>query len=199
LGMDLPQAMPRAVKVVPRAEITMSKALSLKALPGNGGIATRKIAVLVAPGMHGASLSALLQDLSSAGAVPILLGSRLGTATSEEGDKFEVDATLENSPAVLFDAMVLPDGTKAVEHLSNDGHTLEFLKDQYRHCKTILALGASSTFLTKAGISATLPSGTKDPGILLAPAADGGARAKSFIAAVAQHRHAVRDMDPPLI
>ncbi len=199
LGMDLPQAMPRAIKVVPPPEIKLSRALSLTALPGNGGIATRKIAMLVAPGMHGASLSALIQALSSAGAVPVLLGTRLGTVTSAEGKTFAVDATLENSPAVLFDAVVLPDGGKAIEQLSKDGHTLEFLKDQYRHGKTILALGASSTLLTKAGISTTLASGNKDPGILLAATQDGRPKAKAFMAAVAQHRHAARDMDPPLI
>ena len=199
LGMDLPQAMPRAIKVVPPPEIKLSRALSLTALPGNGGVATRKIAMLVAPGMHGASLSALIQALSSAGAVPVLLSTRLGTVTSAEGKTLSVDATLENSPAVLFDAVVLPDGGKAIEQLSKDGHTLEFLKDQYRHGKTILALGASSTLLTKAGISTTLPSGNKDPGILLAATQDGRPKAKAFMAAVAQHRHAARDMDPPLI
>jgi catalase len=63
---------------------------------------------------------------------------------SAEGTPFEVDATLENSPPVLFDALVLPDGIETVERLSKDGHTLEFLKDQYRHCKSILVLGAAA-------------------------------------------------------
>ncbi|MEP6546327.1 MAG: catalase [Gammaproteobacteria bacterium] len=199
LGLDLPDAMPRAIKAVPKAEIKVSKALSLTALPGNGGIATRKIAILIAPGMRGASVSALLDALTAAGAVAVLLGSRLGTVTSEEGTKFEVDATLENSPAVLFDAVILADGAKAIEELLKDGHTLEFLKDQYRHCKTILALGASSSLLERAGISTALPSGTKDPGILLSAAKGEEMDAKVFVEAVAKHRHAARDRDPPLL
>ncbi len=199
LGMNLPQAMPRAIKVVPKAETKVSKALSLTALPGDGGIVTRKIALLLAPGVHGASLSAIIQALSSAGAVPRLLGSRLGTVRSEEGTEFEVDATLENSPAVLFDAVVLPDGPASVDALLKDGHTLEFVKDQYRHCKTILALGASSALLKKAGISTSLPSGFKDPGVLATATDNEGDIAEAFIAAVAQHRHPVRDMDPPLL
>ena len=117
--------------------------------------------------------------------------------TSGNGKKFEVEATLENSPAVLFDAVALADGPKAIEALLRDGHTVEFLKDQYRHCKTILALGASSALLAKAGISTTLPSGKKDPGIL--SSAGDGLSAKDFIAAIAKHRHPVRDMDPPII
>jgi catalase len=118
--------------------------------------------------------------------------------TSEDGESFEVDATLENSPAVLFDALVLPDGTEAVELLARDGHTLEFLKDQYRHCKTILALGASSMLLEKVGIQVQLPSGTEDPGLLVQASAD-GFDPKDFMAAVGKHRHPARDTDPPLV
>ena len=41
------------------------------------------------------------------------------------------------------------------------GHALEFMKDQYRHCKTILALGAGATLLDKADIPGTLPGGRR--------------------------------------
>jgi catalase len=34
--------------------------------------------------------------------------------------------------------------------LSADGHDLEFVKDQYRHCNTILALGDSPKYLARA-------------------------------------------------
>jgi catalase len=65
----------------------------------------------------------------------------------------DADASLENEPGFLFDALVLPDGEDAVTALAGDGHTMEFIKDQYRHCKTILALGASARLLEEAGIS----------------------------------------------
>ncbi len=198
LGIDLPQAMPRAIKRTPKPEIKVSKALSLLALPGNGGIATRKIAILIANGIESESVSVVMDALTEAGAVPKLLGSRLGTVTSEDGETFEVDATLENSPSVLFDALVLPDGMEAVENLARDGHTLEFLKDQYRHCKTILALGASSMLLEKLGIRPELPTGTVDPGLLIESSSD-ALDPQVFIAAVGKHRHAARDTDPPLI
>jgi catalase len=170
----------------------------LTALPGDGSIATRRIAILVANGVEGESITAVMQSSTDAGAVPRLLGSRLGTVTSEDGESFEIDATLENSPSVLFDALVLPDGTEAVEELSRDGHTAEFLKDQYRHCKTILALGASSALLEKAGISQELPSGEKDPGLLLLASPD-PAGLGAFLSAVGKHRHPARDTDPPPI
>ena len=100
LGIELPSPMPRAIETVPAAEVMSSPALSLFALPGDGGIATRKIAILVANGIEGESVSEVMDALTDAGAVVRLLGTRLGTVTSDSGETFEVDATLENSPAV---------------------------------------------------------------------------------------------------
>lgn len=198
LGIAMPEPMPRAIGRTPKPEVTVSKALSLLALPGDGGVATRKIAILVADGIEGDSITATMEALDEAGAVVRLLGSRLGTVTSEGGETFEVDATLENSPSVLFDALVLPDGTEAIENLARDGHTLEFLKDQYRHCKTILALGAASMLVEKAGINPQLPTGAEDPGLIMAASSE-ALDPQIFIAAVAQHRHPARDTDPPLV
>ena len=56
--------------------------------------------------------------------------------------------------------------------LAAHGQTMEFISNQYRHCKTILALGASKLLLDKAGISPTLPSGEADSGVLLAEGDD---------------------------
>ncbi len=164
LGLDLPKPMPRAIRNVPKPEVQVSAPLSLMALPGSGGIATRKVALLIANGMDGAAVSSLVGALNEAGAVTRLLSSRLGTIKSAEGESFEVDATLENSPAVLFDAMVLPGGPTAVGALAQDGQVLEFLKDQYRHCKTILALGNSNELLEQAGIASTLAVGRQGSG-----------------------------------
>ena len=199
LGIDLPEPMARAIDKVPPAELESAPSLSLMALPGDGKIGTRKVAVLIGNGIEAQSIKDVMKGLTDAGAVTRLLGSRLGTVTSAEGQAFEVDATMENSPAVLFDALVLPDGVDAVERLAKDGHSLEFLKDQYRHCKSILVLGASAKLLKKAGIFETLPSGEPDPGLLVARPSGYDSAVQSFIAAIAQHRHAARDCDPPLI
>jgi catalase len=74
---------------------------------------------------------------------------------------------------------------------------LEFLKDQYRHCKPMLVLGAASELLTKAGIPTALPSGDPDPGLVLDQTGEGGADA--FIAALGKHRHFDRETDPPVV
>jgi hypothetical protein len=91
------------------------------------------------------------------------------------------------------------DSSEAVDALCLDGQALEFVKDQYRHCKTILALGGSPKILSKAGIPLILPSGDADPGLLIEGQEGNDANTQSFIAAIGRHRHVERDRDPPLV
>jgi catalase len=199
LGMQVPPALPKVLKRPAPAEVTNSPALSLTALPGEGGIRTRKIALLVADGVEGESLAALQGALLEAGAVPCVIAPRLGPVKLAGRGALEATGTLENSAPVLFDAVVLPDGAAGVELLGLHGQTLEFVTNQYRHGKTILALGVSKSLLGKAGIPTTLPSGEPDPGVLLVPSSESDAAAAAFIEAVAQHRHPSRETDPPRI
>jgi catalase len=198
LGMaETPAPLPRALKRVTRPEIETSPALSLFAHPGEIGIRTRRVAILVAHGVAGEAAQTLHAALSDKGAVPRFVGPRLGTVETAEGDTLAVEVTLEAMPSVLFDAVAVPGGKDAVKVLGNLGHALEFLKDQYRHAKPILALGEGAALIENAGIPAVLPSGKPDPGLLVAKA-DGLARAvPAFIKAIARHRHHEREMDPP--
>jgi catalase len=197
LGMELPAPMPKALETPATPEVEQSPALSLTARPGDGGIRTRKVAVLVANGVEGASLEKVIAALVAESAVPRLVGARLGTCVGAGGEKFAVDATMENSPGFLFDALVLPDGAQAVEALDADAHTLEFLRDQYWHCKTILALGASEALLAQAQIPLTMPEGEPDPGLILADAASVDDAITAFITAVGGPRQFGRENDPP--
>ena len=57
-----------------------------------------------------------------AGAVPRYVGARLGTVATVAGGTLEVEVTLETMPSVLFDALAVPGGKRAVEALGNIGH-----------------------------------------------------------------------------
>ncbi len=199
LGIDLPKALPKVQDDPQPPEVTVSPALSLTALPGEAGIRTRKVAILIANGFDGDSVAAVQTALVEQGAVPRLVASRLGKVTAYKGDVVQADASLENTPAVLFDALVLPCGQEAVEALSRDGHTMEFIKDQYRHCKAILALGLSEQLLDKAGIPATLPSGDPDEALIKASPSKVSTVIADFISAIEQHRYTPRDSDPPRV
>jgi catalase len=199
LGMPVPKPMPRALAKVAKPEVTVSAALSLFALPGDGSLATRRIALLVADGVEGASLKTIARSLTNLGAVARFVGARLGSVRTDEGDVIEVDATLETTPAVLYDAVVVPAGKDAITVLSSVGQAAEFLKDQYRHCKPILVLGEGTELLEGAGILRTLPSGKPDPGLLIYEDGISKDTAASFAQSIARHRHFERAMDPPLV
>ena len=149
--------------------------------------------------IDGEPVAAVRAALLAAGAVPKLVGMRVGPVQCGDGATLEAEGSMETMPAVLFDAVVLPDGAAGVGNLLADGHTLEFIKDQYRHCKTILALGESGVLLERCGIPAALPSKKADPGLIIAPSGDTKGAAKLFMTAVGRHRHPERDRDPPLI
>lgn len=199
LDMAMPKPMPRAQPSPPTPEVQVSPPLSMTSMPGDGGIRTRRIAILVADGVSGATANATAAALLKAGAMPRFVGKRLGLVTTADKGELEADASMENSPAVLFDALVLPDEAAAVAALLEDGRTLEFVKDQYRHCKTILVPDAAVQLLERCGIPMLLPSGDPDPGLLSPMKGKGGAGLSAFIEAVAQHRHWERDRDPPLV
>jgi catalase len=197
LGIELPKALPKALRSVPEPEVETSAALSLFARPGDGRIATRRIAILVADGVDGEAAETLHEGLVAQGAVPRYVGARLGAVETEDGDELEVEVTFETMPSVLFDAAVVLGGSTAVKTLGNLGHVLEFIKDQYRHAKPLLALGAGADLIENAGVSATLPSGEPDPGVLIGRHASAAKALPDFIKAIGRHRHHEREMDPP--
>ena len=193
---EMPAPMPKVMTRDVKPEVSVSPALSLFARPGDGSIRTRRVAILVADGCDG-EVVALADRLTSAGAVPRFVSTTLGSVQPSSGDEIEVDVSLEAAPAVLYDAVVLPDGRDAIDALRADGRTLEFIKDQYRHCKPILACGVGEQLLEACGIKPALPGGQTDPGVIVA--ADADAAVDGFIAAIAKHRHFARETDPPRV
>jgi catalase len=188
LGMSpLPPPMPRALDRAAKPEVARSPTLSLLARPGDGSIKGRKVALLVADGVTGQSALDVRAMLSAQGAAPRFVAPRIGPVNTADGVAIEADASLENEPGFLFDALVLPDGEAGVRALSLDAHTMDFIKDQHRHGKAILVLRASAVLLQAAGVSSSLPSGEDDPGIV------SGGDVETFIAAVARHRHPERE------
>ena len=200
LGMKtLPEAMPRALEQPAKPEVTVSPALSLMARPGDKSLRGRKVALLIAPGVAVTSMMQIHAALLAEGVVPRLVAPHVGLIATEGDDTLDADASLENEPGFLFDAMVLPDGEAAVAALTKDGHTMEFIRDHYRHGKTILALGASKMLLAKAGVPEKLPNGNDDPGLIFASGDKMARTSTAFIESMARHRHPERETDPPVV
>ena len=194
LGMELPEPMPRVLAEPPKPEIDQSPALSMMARPGQAGIATRRVAIFVTDGVDGDQVASLQSALLAEGAVGRLIGHRVGSFTAADGSEIEADASFENEPSVLFDAVAIPDGQGSAKKWATDGRAAEFVKDQFRHCKTILAIGEAVTFLEGAGVLRD----DQDAGLLLEDGLDESLVAK-FVEAIAMHKHFDRETDPPML
>ena len=200
LGLEtLPEPLPFALMKAPKPEVTASPALSLFARPGTDGLMTRRIAILVADGVEAEAATSIHQLLSDQEAVPRFVGIKLGQVASTSGDPIDIEISLETGPSVLWDGVVVPDGERATKILSASGHALEFLKDQYRHCKTILALGSAAALLDRAGLPQKLTTGEPDPGLLKHGGGDVEEAVETFSAALTEHRHYERETDPPMV
>jgi catalase len=197
LGLDLPDPLPRAITKVPKPELDKAPSLSLFAFPGDGGIATRRTAIMVAHGVDGEAAMAIHRGLVEAGAVPRYIGPRLGAVTTLSGDAIDVEGTFETLPSVLFDALVIPGGAKAIQSLSALGHALDFVKEQYRHAKPILALADAAALIEEALPARVLAK--SDAGLIIDRKASASDALKTFIKTMAKHRFHEREIDPPAV
>jgi catalase len=198
LGMDVPPPLPRSSDAPP-FEYPPSPALSLLSRPNQIGIHTRKVALPVADGVDGEQVRAAYKALLYHGAVPRVSGQRLGEARSISGAPLAVEIGIDTGPSVTYDGVVLAAGPAASTTLAADGVMLEFLREQYRHGKPILALGSGSDLLLAAGIPLRLPDGMTDPGIILGDGSDLHVALAAFQAALAGPRIYARETDPPRV
>ncbi|MFZ6648012.1 catalase [Undibacterium sp. TJN25] len=197
LALTLPSAAPVLMEDTP--EYSASPALSMKHYPGDGTLAGRKVAILVADNVDHAYVSTVYKSVLDAGGVPRLLGKRLGSVTAGNGEVLNIEAPLEATPAVLYDAVVVPNGEGLGATLSASQKARMFLKEQYEHGKPILVGADTAEFLEAAGVPMNLPDGNPDPGIFLdTPDPDGSANdaIELFIGGVAGPRICERETEP---
>ena len=174
-----------------KSEVESSAPLSLFAFPGDGSIAGRRIALLVADGADAASLQAAYDALIGAGASPRYLGAKLGKVAASTGSPIEIEATFETMPSPMWDAVVID---ASVDALAKVGPAAEFVKEQFRHCKAMLLAGDAPALLAAAGIDEP-PS---DSGFIDMRGGKGAAKdtLAAFTKAIARHKHYEREADP---
>jgi catalase len=136
---------PRKLQPRPARDVPASPALSM----ANGrkhGVATRKVAVLLADGYDRADLATMRNALESAGAWVRIVAPQLGAIPSHH-DTVEADFSFRTGDSVLFDAIYIPGGRKSVDALKRHGEVGDFVRDSWRHCKPIAASGAGTELL----------------------------------------------------
>ncbi|AUY47914.1 catalase [Streptomyces sp. CB01881] len=127
-------------------ELQVSPALSLENQRGTG-IHTRKIAVLVADGVDAAQVRAAQARLRAESATAETLALHGGSVVGREAQDVAVARALPTTASVLYDAVVVPDGTDA---LAADPDAVRFVSEALRHGKPVAVLG-SGIALCEAG------------------------------------------------
>lgn len=201
LGMAVPEAAP-VLGAIPIDQYP-SSALSMLSRSGDGALHGRRVAMLVADGVDSASTRQVYAGLLAAGAVPRMVGRQLGQVTTIEGKDagapINVDISMVAGPSVLYDAVVIPDGQSAVDSLCRYAPTIDFIKEQYRHCKPMLLLGAGHALLDKVPIPRELPTGKKDAGLIDQHDLSVADALEAFVAALSGHRMLDRETEPPKV
>ena len=153
----------------------------------------------MAAGVDGAGVRAIYASLLADGAVPRLVGAQLGKVKTADNGALDVEISLEAGPSVLYDAVVVPDGKRAVDAISANANALDFVRQQYRHCKPIMVVGAGAALLAAAGVPAILPDGSADSGLIGTHSETLPQALAAFKQALAGHRSFARETDPPSV
>ncbi|MBL7712862.1 MAG: catalase [Chitinophagaceae bacterium] len=177
--------------VAKESAVSKSPALSMAGTVKDT-IRTRKVAILAADGVDGASLGAIRKSLEAEGALIELIAPRLGSIQSEQGKKISVHQSLLTAASVFYDGVYVPAGSNSVASLAAEPDAVHFLNEAYRHCKPIAADNGAQQL-----IKATYFSDQKSPkasgGVLLSD--DASQLSTAFIAALKQHRFWDREDD----
>lgn len=169
-----------------KPEVEQSPALSMRPKPGEGTIASRKVAFLVADGVSLKSVDKLRKALQKEGAEAVLISTRVGPLQYKEGGSEEVQHSYLTDASVCYDAFYTPEGD-SVQTLKSEPDYIQFINEGYRHCKVLaFAKGAESL------MAASFIPDQADKGVIQESKQ---ALAADFIAAMKLHRIWEREMD----
>jgi catalase len=195
LGISAPDARAAAGRAgyrEARIKLPLESAPSLAMEGSGGGIASRKVAVLVAPGVEVGALKAIQQALADHGAQARVVAAHLGFVATSSGQQLAVDHTFANMSSVMFDAVLVPAGAASAQVLARNGDALHFVLEAYRHGKPLCVIGEGAQLLAtlglrdaQAALALGVVIGSNDP--------PGRAQmAQDFIAAMGRHRYWLR-------
>lgn len=160
-----------------KPSIEKSEKLSLMASPGEG-IQGRVIAILADDGADESSIKKYQDAFKNAGAASKIISTHSGSIIGSEDSTIKVDHSLMTTASVLFDAVLVLDGSKSTQSLKSNSLTIRFIDEAYKHYKFIAINGTGESVWDMTHASKNkLPKGVlfnQDP--------------DSFIEAISAHR-----------
>jgi catalase len=189
---------PRPNDVRGAAAPGVAPSLSMEGTP-KGSVRTRKVMISAADGFDDPSFEAVRRVLQEAGAKPMVVAEMLGTLTGESGSTVEVDKSHITTGSIEFDAVLVSGGERCVETLRLQGDAIHAVREAFKHCKPLAAMGAAVQLFAEAGlpgIELADVDGDRivtDQGVVTAGrGADPVAFADALLQAIGQHRHWAR-------
>ena len=134
-----------------RDDLENSPPLSILA-KGPPPLEGRKIGCVVSDGADGASIKALDEAITAAGAQMKIIAPRVGGVTLKGGKALAADFQLAGGPSVLFDAVVLILSEEGAAAMCEEAAAVAFVHDAFQHCKVIGHSEAAQPLLDKAGV-----------------------------------------------
>ncbi len=171
---------PRRAKAPARPSPALSMAGTVK-----DTAKSRKVAILAADGVDEGAVATMSRLLTAAGAVPKVIGPRLGTLKGARGGAVKVDMSLLTVGSVLFDAVYVPGGPLSVAALADEAAAVLFVQEAFKHCKALAASGAGAELLPEHR--------SADEAILVGEDSQVAKIAPDFIRAIARHRNWARE------
>ena len=150
-----------------------------------GGIEGRVVAVLVADGVDAAQVAAVTKALEAEGARVETVAPRLGLVKPAKGAPFEAKRTLESTPSLVYDAVVVAGGKEASDALSDDGRALHFVTQAFKHHKTLAFFGSGVEVLKASPIRFNVAKSAH--GVMISEPSP--AALKSLVLEIGKHRH----------
>lgn len=161
---------------------------------------TRKVAILAHNGFNYTELSQIMDSVKEAGLYVEIISENQGVIKSAEGNELEVGHNIHMAASVKYDAVYIPGGLESVECLKKLGNAKQFIKEAYKHCKTIAATNEGVELLRdcclaniKLACDETNSQVINEFGVLsVKNAIDLNNFASEFINLIAMHRHWAR-------
>ena len=190
LGMEMPEPHAQGAEARAQARGRRSRPRCRCSRARDGSIRTRRVAIFVADGVDGEAAQALHAGLIEQGAVPRYVGVAPGHGADRAGrDAAKSRSRSRPCPRCCSTPSRCPAARTPSKALGNVGHALEFIKDQYRHAKPILALGEGATWSRTRARRRCCRRASPIPGMLVGEARSGAQGAARFHQGHRQHRH----------
>ena len=169
-----------------------SPALSMEKMKKADSIRGRKVAILAEKGANMETINVIKKWLMDKGAKGEVVSSKFGNF-NQNGHLVAVDKSYITTASVLYDSIIIVDGEESLNKMVDNGESIHFVNEVYKHCKTIGTIGNGSKLLSHTALKDIISAHENNAEVWEEKGVVGGKDLSSFLIAfekaLANHRH----------